>query len=98
MSAVPVVAVLIAKPGSEAVVRAALEALVAPTRDEAGCQSYELYESAVAPGTFVTIESWGATSDLEEHMATPHVAAALAAAGEHLAAAPAIHPLRPVTE
>lgn len=30
-------------------------------------------------------------------MRTPHIAAALAAAEGHLAAAPAIHPLTPVT-
>jgi quinol monooxygenase YgiN len=96
VSAVPVVAVLIAKPGSEDVVRAGLTALVDPTRAEDGCLSYELFESVAAPGTFVTIESWRELTDLDTHLATPHVAAALELAGDHLAAAPAVHPLRPV--
>lgn len=46
---VNVVAVITAKPGSEDAVRAALEALVAPTRAEAGCLSYDLSESVAAP-------------------------------------------------
>ncbi len=96
MSEVPVVAVIVAKPGSEDAVRDALNALVAPTRAEEGCRSYELFESAAAPGTFVTIESWTATADLDKHMASPHIAEALASTQDHLAAAPAIHPLHPV--
>jgi quinol monooxygenase YgiN len=35
--------------------------------------------------------------DLNAHMTTPHIAEALTIAGEHLAAAPAIHPLVPVS-
>jgi quinol monooxygenase YgiN len=97
MSDLPVVAVIVAKPGSEEIVRSALTSLVEPTRAEEGCRSYELYESGSTPGTFVTIESWRAPADLDAHMATPHIAAALGAAEGHLAAAPAIHPLAPVT-
>jgi quinol monooxygenase YgiN len=97
MSALPVVAVLVAKPGSEDILRAGLNALVEPTRAEAGCRSYELFESTAAPGTFVTIESWGEPADLDKHMASAHIATALATIGEHLAGAPAIHPLVPVT-
>jgi quinol monooxygenase YgiN len=96
MSDLSVVALIIAKPGSEDIVRGALEGLVPPTREEAGCRSYDLYESATAPGTFVTIEAWGAQSDLDGHVASPHVAATFATAGDHLAVAPAIHVLNPV--
>jgi quinol monooxygenase YgiN len=95
MSDLPVVAVIVAKPGSEEVVRSALTALVEPTRAEQGCHSYELYESGSTPGTFVTIESWRGPADLDAHMATPHIAAALGASEGHLAIAPAIHPLTP---
>ena len=93
MPDVPVVAMIIAVPGSERVVRDALQALVEPTRAEPGCHSYELYESSAAPGTFVTIESWADPGDLDTHLATPHIAAALQATDGHLAAPPAIHPL-----
>lgn len=96
MSDLVVVAVLVAKPGSEDIVRGALAALVAPTRAEEGCLSYVLSESAAAPGTFVTVESWRGQPDVDAHMQSPHVQQALVAAGEHLAVAPGIHPLVPV--
>ena len=93
---VSVVAVITAKPGSEDAVRAALEALVEPTRAEAGCRSYDLSESVAAPGTFVTVEEWSDPSDLDQHLATEHVQSALATVGDHLAEPPAIHPLKPL--
>jgi quinol monooxygenase YgiN len=95
--ALPVVAVIVAKPGSEDTVRSAMKGLVDPTRAEEGCLSYDLYESAASPGTFVTIESWRGTADLDQHMASEHIATALGSTQDHLAAAPAIHPLQPVT-
>jgi quinol monooxygenase YgiN len=91
-----VVAVLVAQPGQEDVVRDALVALVPPTLAEQGCLSYALSESAAAPGTFVTVETWRSQADLDAHLGTPHVTEALSAAGEALAAAPAVHPLVPL--
>lgn len=91
-----VVALIKAKPGSEGVVRDALAALVPPTREEDGCSSYELYESATAAGTFVTVESWREQGDLDAHMKSPHVGATFAAAGEGLDGAPEIHVLTPI--
>ena len=96
MADLSVVAVLTAKPGSEEVVRSALSALVAPTRGEEGCLSYSLYESAVAPGVFITVELWRGQADLDAHMQTDHIQATLAAAGDALAEPPAIHPLIPI--
>ena len=46
---VTVVATIKAKPGMEKTVRAAVEALVAPTRAEAGCINYDLHQSPEAP-------------------------------------------------
>lgn len=91
-----VVAVLVAKPGQEDVVRDALVRLVPPTLAEQGCLAYELSESATSPGTFVTVESWRSQADLDAHLGTPHVQQALAQAGEALAAPPAVHPLVPL--
>ena len=96
MPDLPVAAVLVAKTGQEGTVRAALTALVAPTRVEEGCLAYELYESGAAPGTFVTVERWRSQADLDAHLQTPHVQAALGAAGDALDGAPGIHPLLPV--
>jgi quinol monooxygenase YgiN len=95
MSDLTVVAVITAKPGSADIVRDALVALVHPTRDEDGNLAYDLYESDVAD-TFVTIESWREPADLQAHMASAHIAATFATAGDHLAAAPVIHSLSPI--
>lgn len=97
MADLTVVAVITAKPGQEDVVRDALAALVPPTLQEQGCLGYVLSQSAVAPGTFITVETWRAQADLDAHLQTPHVAQAFASAGEALAAAPAVHPLVPVS-
>ena len=88
-----VVATIIALAGSHDVVRTALTDLVAATRTEEGCVSYELFESAASAGTFITVETWRSAADLAEHMTTPHIAAALAAVDGHLAQPPGIHPL-----
>lgn len=93
MADLTVVAVLVAQPGQEDVVRDALVALVPPTLAEPGCRSYVLSESTAAPGTFVTVETWAGQEDLDAHMTTAHVQQAFGAAGAALAAAPAIHPL-----
>jgi quinol monooxygenase YgiN len=97
MADLQVVAVMKAKPGSEKLVGAALEALVEPTRAEPGCTSYELLVSAADPTTFITIETWRSKDELDAHLETPHVQQALGAAGDHLAEAPAIHPLTKVS-
>jgi quinol monooxygenase YgiN len=39
------------------------------------------------------VETWRSQDDLDAHLQTPHVQQALGAASDHLAAAPAIHPL-----
>lgn len=96
MSDLNVVALLKAKPGSEQIVQDALATLVEPTLAEDGCLAYELHVSAADPATFVTIERWRSQDDLDAHMKTPHIASAFAIAGEHLAAAPEIHPLSKV--
>lgn len=91
-----VVAVISAKPESVDAVRAGLSRLASESRKEDGNVSYTLFESEAEPGTFVTIEVWTSQDALDTHMQTPHLQAALAEFGAHLAAAPAIHPLRPV--
>ena len=56
MSGIDVVAVLTAKAGSESIVAGALHDLVAPTRAEPGCVSYELFSSSSSAQTLITIE------------------------------------------
>ncbi|MDJ0393528.1 putative quinol monooxygenase [Rhodococcus sp. G-MC3] len=94
LSDLKVVATITAKPESVDAVRAGLAALAAETLHEDGNVSYELFESGSEPGTFVTIEVWRSEDDLAAHMQSPHLQKALGEFGEHLAAPPAIHPLR----
>ena len=91
-----VVATIPAKPEAVDGIREALTTLVAATRQEEGCLSYDLYESASAPGVFVTVEEWTDQGALDAHMQTPHIAAAFGAAEGALAGDVAIHPLTPV--
>lgn len=98
MADLRVVAVIPGKPASADVMRAALTTLAEATQSHEGCTGYELFESASAPGTFVTVESWRGQSDLDAHMQTEDIATALGAADGHLAGDIAIHPLVPVTD
>lgn len=96
MSELQVVATIPAKPEAAVRVRAALQVLVEATRAEEGCLSYDLFESASAPGTFVTVERWSDAAALDAHMGMPHVANAFAAADGALSGDVSIHPLQPV--
>ena len=97
MSDLQVVATIPAKPEAADAVREALTTLAEATRAEEGCLAYDLFESGSAPGTFVTVERWTDSAALDAHMATPHVAAAFAAAAGALTGEVAVHPLQPVT-
>ncbi len=70
-----VIASLRAKPGQEAALFAELNALVAPTRAEAGCILYEMHRSHENPGWFIFNELWESRPIWDAHMATPHLAA-----------------------
>jgi quinol monooxygenase YgiN len=71
--------------------RRVFEPLVAASRAESGCLSYELFRAADDPASFRTAEIWRDAAALETHMASAHVAAAFAQAASLLAAAPVIH-------
>ena len=64
--------------------------LVGATRKEAGCLAYELFQRPDAPYVFQTVEQWIDQAAADAHMATPHVGAAIAAAGPMFAAPPEI--------
>ena len=83
-------ATLIAKTDKVEETREALSALVEPTRAERGCLSYELFQSDDDPTEFVTIEEWADQTALDSHLASDHIAAALAAAPDILGADPKI--------
>jgi quinol monooxygenase YgiN len=59
-----------AKPGMHDEVRNELLALIAPTRKESGCISYDLHQ--VAEGDFIFYENWRSKEDLDQHVLTDH--------------------------
>ncbi|WP_432380079.1 putative quinol monooxygenase [Duganella sp. P38] len=67
-----VVATITAKEGNEVVVREALEAMVPPSRAEAGCIRYDLHVDLGNHASFVMLEAWRDDAALAEHEATPH--------------------------
>ena len=96
MANLQVVAVMTAKPKAVKPVGEALLALVEPARSEPGCNSYQLFTSAVDPATSITVETWSSQEELNAYYQSPQVQQALSAASDHMAQAPAIHPLIPV--
>ena len=61
------VATLVAKPGQEAALRAALTGILAEVRAEAGCLRYDLHRDRDDPARFVMLEAWADAAALEAH-------------------------------
>ena len=55
-----------------------LRALVAPTRAEAGCLTYELHRDPKNPTKFMFYERFRSQAALEEHLASPYFKAFVA--------------------
>lgn len=96
MTEISTVAVITAKPGSGPVVEAALRELAAATHAEPECILYSLQRGLQDENVFVTVEKWQSQAGLDAHLASPHLAAALAASGEHLAGPPQIITAQPL--
>ncbi len=56
-------------------VRAALEALVTPTRAEAGCLQYDLHQDNDDPNLFLFFENWETRDLWQDHMQADHIKA-----------------------
>ncbi len=63
-----VIALITAKPGKEAEVRALLEGLVVPSRGEDGCKGYHLHVDRKHPTRFYTYEEWTSDATLDAHL------------------------------
>jgi quinol monooxygenase YgiN len=61
-----------ARPGSEAAVAATLRAVVAPTRQEPGCVSINVFRSTRDPGLFYIQSRWKDETAFETHASLPH--------------------------
>ena len=84
---VRVVAHITAKPETIDATRELLLTLIAPTRAEDGCVTYELMQNMADPTDFTFVEEWTSDAELDAHLETEHLKRA-AAMGADLFAAP----------
>jgi quinol monooxygenase YgiN len=70
--AVTLIVILRAREGQESLLEAELRALVAPTRREDGCLTYELHRGADVPGALLLHEVWASREHHKLHTQTPH--------------------------
>ena len=63
-----------AKPGNEEDLERLLLGLVEHTRQETGCQLYDLHRDELDPSQFLFYEIWANRQVWEAHMAAPHLA------------------------
>ena len=78
-----------------AVLKRELMSLVLPTREEEGCERYELYQEDGDPASFMFYEVWRSQQDLDRHLATPALARLLGEIVPQLCSEP---PLVKITE
>ena len=71
-NAVTLVVILRAKEGQEGLLEAELRALIAPTRREEGCLTYDLHRAIEPPGAFFLHEVWATRDHHRLHTKTPH--------------------------
>ncbi|ACB95945.1 putative quinol monooxygenase [Beijerinckia indica] len=69
---ISLVAIVTAKPGTEAQVQAAIGQVVEPSRAEAGNISYIPHRDLDNPARFVFVERWASRAALAEHEKTAH--------------------------
>ncbi len=72
-----VIARLVARAGKEDALRSVLMGLIAPTRKESGCITYELLQNKENSGEFTFVEEWQDEVALKAHFATDHLQNAL---------------------
>ena len=85
-----VLASITVKPEAAAQAAAILTELVAQSRQEPGCVSYELYQQSATPHVCQTVEQWQDAAAADAHMGTPPLGAPIAAATALFAAPPEI--------
>ncbi|UWQ85583.1 putative quinol monooxygenase [Leisingera caerulea] len=70
-----IVANITANPGKTDLVKAELEKLIAITRAEDGCITYDLHQDNENPAHFMFYETWESRALWQTHMQAPHLAA-----------------------
>lgn len=71
---VTIIGTVTAKPDTRDELLALLAGQVAPTRAEPGCINYDFHVDAADPCCFVFYENWQSQTDLDAHLAMPHLA------------------------
>ena len=91
-TAVTVLASIKVKPGMEDRACTLLSSIVAPTREEPGCVTYDLHQSTTDATEFMFYEVWASVDALAAHSASaaPHRAALRAELGGLVAGAPRV--------
>ena len=89
-STVRIVARITALPDKVNDVRLLLEALIEPTRSEAGCISYELLQNKADATDFTFVEEWSGDQALDAHLGSKHIQNAIAGTAPLLATPPDI--------
>ena len=79
-----VVARIVARPESVALVREMLSGLVAPTRREEGCIVYALMQNNADPTDFTFYEEWTSGAALDAHAASAHIRHAFTVLDGHI--------------
>ncbi|MDR3055867.1 MAG: antibiotic biosynthesis monooxygenase [Zoogloeaceae bacterium] len=82
---IKVVAKNILKDGTKEQVLALLEEMIAETRKEEGCVTYELYELDGSPNTITFIEEWESLARLTAHINSEHFKRVIPAIGKFAA-------------
>ena len=85
-----VIAQIKAQPGKEAQVRQELLSLVAPSRKDPGCISYDVHQGQDNPALFLFHENWASKAHLDQHLQTPLLQAVLGRVGKLVAEPPQI--------
>jgi quinol monooxygenase YgiN len=73
----------------------AIEAVLAPTRLEAGNMGYDICESLTEPNYFVLMERWKSHGDSRAHLQSDHAQAFLRAMAQCVADMPRIEAITP---
>lgn len=87
---VRVVATITARPDEADNLKTVLLGLIAPTRAEEGCLSYQLFQNNADESDFVFVEEWASDAAIDEHMTTAHLQDTLSRVQSLLAKAPDI--------
>ena len=91
MAEIVVVVLFRAVAGGGADAEAAFAEVVPPTHAEEGCVVFAVHRVARDPDRFVLIERWASREALDEHLASPHLAAFRARGADIWAEPPGDH-------